>query len=78
MNQVVGPTIVTPRSAINSLGSQASSLGCPGFVDKSIRSNGLPEAAGGPKDQLQYVSQGLLLGQRRGGELLSNLNMNKS
>jgi len=35
-----------------------------------VPGNGLPAAAGKPQDQLQHVGQGLLLGQRCGGELL--------
>jgi hypothetical protein len=34
-----------------------------------IPGGGLPATAGGPPEQLQHVSQGLLLGQRSGGEL---------
>jgi putative transposase len=35
-----------------------------------VPGNGLPASAGTPQDQLQHVGQGLLLGQRCGGELL--------
>ncbi|MFM7753820.1 MAG: DDE-type integrase/transposase/recombinase [Cyanobium sp.] len=35
-----------------------------------VLGNSVPAAAGRPKDHLQHVGQGLLLGQRSGGELL--------